>query len=89
MSIDAISGNSVAANPGNVNPHVKTEQVTAIAQVSQDTEKTAKAARTDTITISQLALQKAQKLASDGDTMVQEAKESAAEKATEALKGKE
>ncbi|GFO54903.1 hypothetical protein GMSM_19100 [Geomonas sp. Red276] len=88
MSIDPISGNSVAATPANINPQAKTEQATATAQVSQDTQKSAKAAKTDTVTISQQALQKTQQLASDGDTMAQEAKESAAEKASETLRDK-
>jgi len=84
MSIEAISPNSVAS-PVNVNPQVKTDQQSAPPQVDQDVQKAAKALKTDTVTISPQAVQK---LASDGDTAVQEAKESTAEKASEKLKGK-
>ena len=85
MSIQQISPNSVIANPANVNLQVKAEQTTALPQVSLDAQNTVKAIKTDTVTISQQALQK---LASDSDTAAQEAKESAAEKAGEKLRNK-
>jgi hypothetical protein len=85
MSIAQISPNSVAANPVDVNPQVKAEQTTAAPQASQDAQKTANTAKTDTVTISKQAVQM---LASDGDTSAQEMKESAAEKASETLRGK-
>lgn len=56
----------------------------AAAQVAQDAKKTIQVAKTDTVTISPKALQ----LVSDGDTAAQEAKESAAEQASERLRGK-
>jgi hypothetical protein len=85
MSIDPISPNSVAGNPAHINPQAKADQVAAPAEASRDAQKAAQASKTDTVTISRQAVQK---LASDGDTAAQEAKESTAEKATEARKGK-
>lgn len=84
MSIEQISPNSVTANPSNVNPQVKTDQSTATSQANQDAQKTIQASKTDTVTISPQAVQ----LASDGDTAAVEAKETAAEKASEQLRGK-
>ena len=86
MPIAEISPNSVAANPAYVNPQVKAEQATAAAQVNQDAQKAVQTAKTDTVTISQQAVQK---LASDGDNAAKEVKENAAEKATEQLRGKQ
>jgi hypothetical protein len=85
MSIAQLSPNSVAANPAAVNPQVKAEQVAATPQVNQTAQKTIQAAKTDTVTVSPQAVQM---LAQDGDTAVQEASESAAEKNSEVLKGK-
>lgn len=85
MSIAQLSPNSVAANPAIVNPQVKADQATAAPQVTQDAQKTVQAAKTDTVTISPQAVQM---LASDGDTLAVEAKETAAEKASEKLKNK-
>lgn len=85
MSIEQISPNSVMANPADVNPQVKAEQATAASLVSQDAQKTANTAKTDSVTISKQAVQM---LASDGDSAAQEMKESAAEKASETLRGK-
>lgn len=85
MTIQQISPNSVAANPTDVNPQVKAEQATAAPQAAQDAQKTAKTAMTDTVTISRQAVTM---LASDGDSAAQEMKESAAEKASEKLRGK-
>ncbi|MGA7826395.1 MAG: hypothetical protein WCA04_01955 [Geobacteraceae bacterium] len=85
MAIDQISANSLASNPAHVNPQVKADQATSAPQVNQDQEKAAKALKTDTVTISKQAVQM---LAKDGDTAVQELKESAAEKASETLRGK-
>ena len=34
MSIDPISGNSVAANPVHINPQTKADQATAVPQVA-------------------------------------------------------
>lgn len=84
MSIEQISPNSVAANPANVNPQAKVDQAASTAQLKQDAQKTVQAAKTDTVTISPKAVQ----LASDGDTAAVEAKETAAEKASEKLRGK-
>jgi hypothetical protein len=85
MSIAQVSPNSVAANPAYVNPQAKTDQAAAPAQAAQNAQKTVQAAKTDTVTISPKALQQ---LASDGDTAAVEAKETAAEKASETLRGK-
>ncbi|MDK9718099.1 MAG: hypothetical protein OEL57_09365 [Trichlorobacter sp.] len=59
MSISQISPNSLATNSPYVNPSAKTTetQAGAIQQGSQDAQKPAKAAQTDTVTISQQALQ--------------------------------
>jgi hypothetical protein len=59
MAISQISMNSVATNPAYTNPYAKTEQQTAVPQVKQDAMKSPQAAKTDTVTISQQALQKA------------------------------
>lgn len=80
MSIDPIS-----ANPTNIKPQVKADQASASPQVAQDAQKVAQVAKTDTVTISKQAVQM---LASDGDTLAVEAKETAAEKASEKLRGK-
>jgi Zn-dependent M28 family amino/carboxypeptidase len=85
MSIAQISPTSVQANPANVNPHVKADQSAAVPQANEAARKAVTATKTDTVTISQQAVQK---LASDGDTAAVETKESAAEKATEKLRGK-
>ena len=59
MSISQISPNSLATNSPYVNPSAKTTetQAGAIQQGNQDAQKPAKAAQTDTVTISQQALQ--------------------------------
>ncbi|MDA8416710.1 MAG: hypothetical protein M0Z78_06545 [Betaproteobacteria bacterium] len=85
MSIQQISPNSVAANPAYMNSQVKSDQSKAIPQVNQTAQHSVQAFKTDTVTISQQALQK---LANDGDTQVKESKESYSEAAREKLKGK-
>ncbi len=85
MSMAQISPNSVAANPASINPQVKTDQSSAAPQVNLDAQKTVQAAKTDTVTISPQALQM---LANDGDTLAVEAKETAAQKTSEKLRGK-
>ncbi len=85
MSIEQISPTIVTSTPAHMNPQVKADQATAPPQASQDAEKAIKAIKSDTVTISSQALQK---LASDGDTADQEAKESVATKTSEVLKGK-
>ncbi len=59
MPISQISPNSLATNSPYVNPSAKTTetQAGAIQQGNQDAQKPAKAAQTDTVTISQQALQ--------------------------------
>lgn len=59
MSISQISPNSLATNSPYVNPSAKTTetQTGAIQQGNQDAQKPAKAAQTDTVTISKQALQ--------------------------------
>jgi hypothetical protein len=80
-----LSINSVTANPADVNPQVKADQAAAAPQAGKDAQKTVQAAKTDTVIISQQAVQK---LASDGDTAAQEAHEKASEKASETVRGK-
>ena len=58
MAISQISLNSVATNPAYTNPYAKTEQQTSVPQVNQDAQKAPQVAKTDTVTISQQALQK-------------------------------
>jgi hypothetical protein len=72
MSVSGISSGSVVAS---YTPPPAQQQA---AKASQQAPKT------DTVTISK----QAQQLASDGDPAATEAQEGAAEKATEALKGK-
>ena len=84
MSIQQISPNSVAVNPAFVNSQVKSDHPKAI-QVNQTAHQSVQAFKTDTVTISQHALQK---LANDGDTQAKESKESYSEAASEKLKGK-
>lgn len=59
MSISQISPSSLATNSPYVNPSAKTTETQsgAIQQNGQDAQKPAKAAQTDTVTISQQALQ--------------------------------
>ena len=59
MSISQISPNSLATNSPYVNPSAKTTETQsgAIQQNNQDAQKPAKTAQTDTVTISQQALQ--------------------------------
>jgi flagellar biosynthesis/type III secretory pathway protein FliH len=85
MPLQQISPKSVAANPAYVNPRVRTEQATALPNVNQNAQHTVRAAKTDTVTISQQALQK---LASDGDSKARETKERYAEAAREKFRGK-
>ncbi|MEI6206692.1 MAG: hypothetical protein WCP20_07915 [Desulfuromonadales bacterium] len=85
MSIAQLSPNSVAANPADVNPQIKTDKAATVPQVNQDAQKSVQAIKTDTITISPQAVQK---LANDGDSAAQEAKESAAEKDSELRRGR-
>jgi hypothetical protein len=63
MSIAQVSANSVTANPAYLNPQVKAEQAASVPQVNQDATRTTQSLKTDTVTISQQALQK---LANEG-----------------------
>lgn len=84
MAMAQLSPVSIQANPAHVNPQVQIDSRATPAQAAQTAHKVERAAKTDTVTISPQAL----KLASDGDTAAREAKESAAEKARERLRGK-
>ena len=84
MSIQAVSPASVQTPPP-VSPQVQSEQANNQSLSAQVSQKAAKAAQTDTATISQQALQ----MVSDGDSAAQEAKESTAEKASEQMRGKQ
>ncbi|MDD5284719.1 MAG: hypothetical protein PHD54_02570 [Desulfuromonadaceae bacterium] len=68
MAMASLSPNSVLATPIQINPQVKTDLQTSVPQVAQDTEKGAKAAQTDTITISSQAL----KMADDKNVVAKE-----------------
>lgn len=85
MAIAQISPNSVAANTSQVNPKVRTDQATAVAQINEDAKKAYQTAKTDTVTISQEALQK---LASDRDSKLQEIREKKAEQSAETFRSK-
>lgn len=56
MAMAALSPNSVLATPIQINPQVKIDLQASVPQVAQDAQKAAKAAQTDTITISAQAL---------------------------------
>lgn len=59
MAMAALSPSSVLATPIQVNPQIRTDQQASVPQVSQDAQKAAKVAQTDTITISDQALKMA------------------------------
>ena len=69
MAMAALSPNSVLATPIQVNPQVRSDLQTTVPQVAQDAQKAAKAAKTDTITISAQAL----KMADDKNAAVERA----------------
>lgn len=79
MAISQVSLNSVATNPAYTNPYAKTDQQAAVPQVNQDAQKSTKVAKTDTVTISQQALQKV----NEGQSRQEEAKENQAAKAAD------
>ena len=78
MVMAALSPNSVLASPIQVNPQVRTDLQTSVPQGTQDAQKAAKAAQTDTITISAQAL----KMADDKSAVVKEAATRADEEET-------
>lgn len=80
MSISQISPNSVMSNPVNVNPKVRTDQAESAYQTNQNSQKSTMAIKTDTVTISQEAIQM---LAKDVDVSQKENKESNSEKMSE------
>lgn len=59
MVMAALSPSSVLATPIQVNPQVRSDLQTSAPQLSQDAQKTAKTAQTDTVTISAQALKMA------------------------------
>lgn len=59
MVMAALSPSSVLATPIQVNPQVRSDLQTSVPQASQDAQKVAKAAQTDTVTISAQALKMA------------------------------
>ena len=69
MAMESLSPSSVLASPIQVNPQVKTDLQTSVPQVAEDAQKAAKAAQTDTVTISPQAL----KMADDKNSSVKEA----------------
>jgi len=78
MSIAQLSPSSVNASPAYINPQVKAEQATTVPQVKQESQDSVKATKTDTVTISQQALQKLKKVE---DAQAQDVKKSDAKKA--------
>lgn len=91
MVMAALSPSSVLASPIQVNPQVKTDLQVSVPQVTQDAQKAATAAQTDTITISTQALKMADaKNAAAKETAdkrdEQEALQSARDKAADARK---
>lgn len=89
MAMAALSPNSVLATPIQVNPQVSADLQTSLPQVAQDAQKAAKAAKTDTVTISAQALKMAddkniaaERAANKADE--QEALQSARDKADDA-----
>lgn len=60
MAISQVSMNSVATNPAYTNPYAKIDQSAAAAQgqMNQNAQKTTQQTRTDTVTLSQQAIQK-------------------------------
>ena len=69
MAMAALSPSSVLATPIQVNPQVRNDLQASVPQVAQDAQKAAKAAQTDTITISAQAL----KMADDKNFAAKEA----------------
>jgi hypothetical protein len=69
MVMAALSPSNVLATPAQVNPQVRTDLQTSLPQVAQDAQKIAKAAQTDTVTISAQAL----KMADDKNVAAEEA----------------
>lgn len=80
MPIAQLSPTSVNSNPAYINPQVKAEQAAAVPQVKQDSQDTVKAAKTDTVTISEQALIKLKK---SEDVQAYDVKKSNARKTTE------
>ena len=68
MTMAALSPTSVLASPVQVNPQVTADLQASVPQVAQDAQKVAKAAQTDTITISSQAL----KMADDKNAVAKE-----------------
>lgn len=59
MALAQLSPKSVASDPAYVNPQVRIDQRTSVPQNSQELQKTENTQKTDTVTLSRLALQKA------------------------------
>jgi hypothetical protein len=75
MAIAALSPNSLMASPVQVNPKVSNDLQNNVPQTSQDAQKVAKSAKTDTVTISPQAL----KLADDKNAAARETSKKADE----------
>jgi len=59
MAIAQLSPKSIASDPAYVNPQVKIDQRATVAQSSQAIQKTDNSQKSDTVTLSRVALQKA------------------------------
>ncbi|RII27448.1 MAG: hypothetical protein CXR30_15145 [Geobacter sp.] len=62
MALAQLSPSSVLANPAYINPHAQTEQKAAPVQANQTADIGVTKAKTDTVTISQQALQMSAKM---------------------------
>lgn len=70
MAIAQISPKSVASDPAYVNPQVKVDQRAALVENSQAVQKSDNTLKSDTVTLSRVALQKA----GNDDSVTQEPK---------------
>lgn len=82
MAISPISTNSLSS-PNVLNPYAKTDQTSTVPQINQNAQKAPQAAKTDTVTISQQALQMA-----SNDSGTKETGESKTKQQYEAVSGK-
>lgn len=73
MAISQVSMNSVATNPTYTNPYAKIDQSAAAAQgqMNQNAQKTTQQLRTDTVTLSQQAIQKSNQAQSNTAALAQ------------------
>lgn len=83
MAISQISSSSLAS-ASYVNPYAKAEQDSSVSQVKQDEQKSSQSTKTDTVTISQQALQ----MAKNQENAISESKENTTKQRQEAERDK-